>query len=105
VKQYFVYIVECADGHYYVGVTPKPDARVVEHNLGLSRKSYTFTRRPVKLVYSEAFHRVDDAIFAEKRIKGWSRRKKQALIRGDWRTIRQLSRNSILRQAQDDSGA
>jgi len=111
VKTYWVYMVRCVDQSYYVGITSEIDRRIAEHNLGISRTAYTFARRPVALVYAQAFSNVDDAIAAEKRIKGWSRAKKSALICGDWEAIARLARTSrgkedcrgpILRQAQDD---
>jgi putative endonuclease len=67
------------------------EARVSEHAQGLT-PGYTFTRRPVKLVYSEHYERIVDAIAAERRIKGWSRAKKQAYIRGDFSTLVSLSK-------------
>jgi len=94
VKTYWVYMVRCVDESYYVGVTSEIDRRIAEHNLGLSRIAYTFTRRPVSLVYAQAFSNVDDAIAAEKRIKGWSRAKKTALICGDWDAIRELAKTA-----------
>ena len=72
-----IYILLCADGSYYTGVTLRPvEERVSEHAQGLDKDSYTFTRRPVKLLYSESYARIDEAIAAERRIKGWSRAKK-----------------------------
>lgn len=80
-----VYILHCADGSYYTGVTHRtPDERESEHNRGLDRNAFTFTRRPVKLIWSEHFERVDEAIATERRIKGWSRAKKEALVRRDY---------------------
>jgi putative endonuclease len=61
-------------------------------NIRLVRSGYTYARRPVVLVWSEYFDRTTDAIAAERKLKGWSRAKKEALIRGDWADIRQLSR-------------
>ncbi len=81
---FFVYMVECSDGHYYVGVTNNADVRVAQHNEGIDRHCYTFTRRPVRLVFSSVFRDPNDAIRFEKQLKGWNRRKKQALIAGDW---------------------
>ena len=86
-KTYYVYMLLCADGSFYVGVTNNADARVVQHNLGTDPKSYTYTRRPVELVHVSDFRNVDDAIAWEKQLKGWSRRKKEALIAGDWPQI------------------
>jgi len=94
VKQYWTYMLRCRDGSYYVGVTSEIEIRVAKHALGLDPDAYTFRRRPVKLVYTEVFYRPDEAIHAEKRLKGWSRAKKEALVRGDWDAIRELSRSS-----------
>ncbi|MFH0988131.1 MAG: GIY-YIG nuclease family protein, partial [Parcubacteria group bacterium] len=79
-KKYYVYIVECADESYYTGITNNHKRRLDEHNSGKDEKSYTFTRRPVKLVHLEEFKYVLDAIAREKQLKGWSRAKKKALI-------------------------
>jgi putative endonuclease len=64
---------------------------VSEHAQGLT-PGYTFTRRPVKLVFSEHYERIVDAIAAERRIKGWSRAKKEAYMRGDFSTLVSLSK-------------
>jgi putative endonuclease len=90
----WVYILRCADGSYYVGSHRGWDvqARVHEHNLGSNPKAYTARRLPVVLVWSEHHDRVTDAIAAERRLKGWSRAKKEALIRGDIEELRRLSR-------------
>src|SRR5689334_7275286 len=81
----FVYILHCADGSYYVGSARGDDLakRLSEHETG-ALDGYTSTRRPVRLVFHEHFKRITDAIAAERRIKGWSRAKKEALIRGEW---------------------
>ena len=63
-----------------------------EHNAGIY-EGYTKSRRPVALVYQQEFQRVTDAIAAERQLKGWSRAKKDALVRGDWRLISDLARN------------
>ena len=88
----FVYILRCADGSFYCGTTRKSlEARVDEHNAG-ALAGYTATRRPVELVWHEAFQRATDAIAMERRIKGWSRRKKIALIEGDWDELKRAAR-------------
>ena len=92
-KRYSVYLLECADGHYYAGVTSKLETRVAEHQAGLDPWCYTFGRRPVRLVFTAAFGTPDEAISAEKRLKGWSRAKKEALVRGDWDAIRAFARS------------
>ncbi len=75
-----VYILRCADGSTYTGLTKQPiEARLWEHNEGLY-DGYTRTRRPVVLVFTETYDRMLDAIARERQIKGWSRAKKEALI-------------------------
>jgi len=77
-----IYILRCADGSYYTGITRRSvDERVSDHAQGLI-DGYTARRLPVELVLSEHYERVDGAIAAERRIKGWSRAKKEAYIRG-----------------------
>lgn len=89
----YVYILCCADGSYYVGSTrDELELRVAQHNDG-TFGGYTISRRPVKLVYSEAFVNITDAIAAERQLKGWSRAKKEALIGGDLETLRRLAKN------------
>jgi putative endonuclease len=84
----FVYILLCADGSYYTGLAHGSlERRLWEHQNGF-HAGYTSTRRPVELVYSAAFDRLDEAIAAERRIKGWTRVKKEALIRGDFDALR-----------------
>ena len=58
-----------------------------EHAEGLIADCYTFKRRPVKLVFAEHYEMITDAIAAERRIKGWSRAKKEAYTRGDFPTL------------------
>ncbi len=81
-KTYFTYILKCSDGSFYTGVTNDLDARLSGHQRGLITTSYTFSRRPVKMVYTQEFYDPNEAIALEKQIKGWSRRKKIALIEG-----------------------
>jgi len=89
----FVYMLHCSDGSFYVGSATGDDldGRIAEHQTG-AFPGYTFTRRPVELVWSEHFDRLTDAIAVERKLKGWSRAKKQALIGGDWSRVRELSR-------------
>jgi putative endonuclease len=87
-----LYIVRCADGSYYCGTTRQElELRVAEHNAGYFG-GYTATRLPVTLVYSQWFERITDAIAAERQVKGWSRAKKEALIRGDFDALRMLAK-------------
>jgi putative endonuclease len=89
----FVYMLRCADASYYVGTATGDDLtrRIAEHNSG-AYPGYTSTRRPVHLVWSEHFARITDAIAVERQVKGWTRAKKEALIKGDWRQLQQLSK-------------
>ena len=88
-----VYIVECSDGSYYTGLTKQDvEARLWEHNQGVY-KGYTHKRRPVKLVFCETYDRITDAIARERQIKGWNRKKKQALIAYSYEELPDLSRN------------
>jgi putative endonuclease len=88
-----VYIVRCADDSYYTGRSAiSVEKRVSEHNLGVY-DGYTKSRRPVTLVFSERFDRIADAIAFERQVKGWSRAKKEALIRRDWEALRRLASN------------
>jgi len=87
-----VYILRCADGSFYVGSARRGlERRVSEHNHG-TYGGYTSKRLPVELVWSGHFPDITDAIAAERRIKGWSRAKKEALMRGDFDSIRHLSK-------------
>ena len=86
-----IYILRCSDGSYYTGITRRSvEERVTEHALGL-HESYTFSRRPVTLVHAESCERIDEAIAAERRIKGWSRAKNEAYIRGDFEVLAALA--------------
>lgn len=88
----YVYILECNDGSFYVGSTRNAlDWRVARHNDG-SFGGYTSSRLPVRLVYHQPFDRITDAVAAERQLKGWSRAKKKALIRGDFTTLKSLSK-------------
>ena len=78
-KQYFVYIVECSDGLLYTGITNDPDRRLEEHNDGIDKNSFTFKRRPVKMIFLQDFNEAEQAIYFEKKIKKWSAKKKRAL--------------------------
>lgn len=89
---YFVYIVECSDGLYYTGVTNNLDRRIWEHNEGIDPKSFTYNRRPVTLKYYEYFSDIKQAISWEKQLKGWSRKKKEALFDRDWDKLKILAK-------------
>jgi|GEM_PF-4347506 len=80
----YVYILECANGMYYVGSTTDLKLRIREHQDGLGA-NFTHKHMPVKLVYFETFEMVEEAFKREKKLQGWSRKKKEALIFGqEW---------------------
>ncbi len=92
-RQYlYVYILLCSDNSYYTGVTNNLERRILEHNTGINPKCYTYSRRPLQLVFYEYYSDFNLAIYIEKKIKKWSRAKKQALISGDWEKLKNLSK-------------
>ena len=89
--QVTVYMLRCADGSYYTGLTKRAvEERVGEHNAG-AVEGYTKSRLPVELVFTETYERIVDAIERERQIKGWTRRKKEALIRYDYEGLPALA--------------
>ena len=87
----WVYILGCSDDSYYVGSTRDSlEARLAQHQDGTYR-GYTFFRRPVHLLWSQDFSSITDAVAAERKVKGWRRAKKEALIRGDYDALPALS--------------
>jgi len=89
---YYVYILRCADGSYYVGSTWDLEKRIEEHNMGVYQ-GYTSSRRPVTLVWSCDFPDHDQAFQVERQLKGWSRAKKEALIREDLDGVHRIVRD------------
>jgi putative endonuclease len=103
----YVYILKCADASYYVGSTTNLDVRVEAHKSG-EGGDYTARRRPLECVFTEEFETLHDAFLVERQEKGWSRAKKEALIRHDYDALPALAANAVkrkerkaLRQAQD----
>ena len=92
---FWVYILRCADGSYYTGHTDDLVKRLAEHQTG-HVAGYTATRCPVKLIFSEEFSTREEALAAERRIKGWSRKKKEAMMRGDWGEVSRLAKGRWL---------
>ena len=91
-KNGFMYILECADGSYYTGSTIHLEVRLEQHQNG-EGANHTRKHLPVKLVYFEAFDRIDQAFLREKQVQGWSRKKKEALINGEFDKLPELSKN------------
>ena len=90
-EDFFAYMLRCVDGSYYVGHTEDLEVRIAQHVDGTCG-GYTATRRPVELIWSADFPSREEALEAERKIKGWSRAKKEALVRGDWSAIEGLAR-------------
>ncbi|MFZ5847003.1 MAG: GIY-YIG nuclease family protein [Actinomycetota bacterium] len=97
----WTYILECADGSYYVGSTVDLERRVSEHNNGLGA-AYTRRRRPVTLRWAGEFDRVEDAYAFEKQVQGWGRRKREALISGRLQHLPVLASRSAKARAVRD---
>lgn len=89
---FHTYILRCNDGSYYTGHTDNLETRIASHKTG-AIPGYTAERLPVELVWCEEFPTREEALASERRIKGWRRAKKEALIRGDWEEIKRLARN------------
>ena len=94
-KLSYVYILKCADNSYYTGVTSNLNKRLVEHKIGKHIDSYTYSRRPLKLVFYAEFTNINIAIETEKKIKKWSRAKKEALINGEYEKLPNLSKKKF----------
>lgn len=95
-----VYILRCRDGSYYTGLTKQNiEARLWEHNAGIYQ-GYTSKRRPVELVFTEVYDRIIDAIERERQIKGWNRRKKEALIAMNYEGLPALSRRGPMERSE-----
>jgi len=77
---YYLYLLRCADGTLYAGITTDLERRVAEHNSSPRAARYTRSRRPVKLVYSKVFENKSAASQAEHQIRQLSRQQKLALI-------------------------
>lgn len=88
----YTYILECANGEYYVGSTTDMERRLKEHQAGVGGK-FTSTHLPVKLIYTEEYPTIEQAFRRERQLHGWSRAKKEALMRGDWDLLKELSKS------------
>lgn len=98
---YIVYMLQCSDGSFYIGSTADLSRRISEHELGVLPSSYTHSRRPVKLVWTQEFPSQEEAFASERQIKGWSRAKKKALIKDDWEEIHQIVKRERKRREKE----
>ena len=87
----WMYILKCSDNSYYVGSTQNLELRVWQHSTGLGAK-YTSTRLPIELMFAAEFDRIADAYAFEKKVQGWSRGKREALIQSDFNKLPGLSK-------------
>jgi len=87
---FYVYILHCSDGSYYTGHTDNLEMRIVEHQSGACG-GYTSTRLPVQLLWSQDCATRLEALSAEQQIKRRSRKKKEAMMRGDWKAVQQIA--------------
>ena len=90
---FWLYMLRCCDGSYYVGHTDDLERRFAEHRSG-ELGGYTSTRLPVELVFATEMPTREEALIREMQIKNWSRAKKEALIKSDWRRLRRLARGT-----------
>ena len=89
-KYYYVYILQCADSSFYTGATSDLSRRVYEHETGADRTAYTYSRRPVKLLWAQECPTKEESLRLEHQVKGWSRAKKAALIHNDYGKVHEI---------------
>lgn len=94
-KQSYVYILKCSDDSYYTGVTSNLSQRIFQHEIGFYPECYTANRRPIELVYYCEFTDINIAIETEKKIKKWSRLKKEALINKEFEKLPNLAKKKF----------
>lgn len=90
-KLYYVYILKCADGFLYTGVTNNISRRLDEHQQGLDKSCYTYKRRPIELFFHQEFNDINQAIYFEKKIEKWSQKKKIALAEENFELLKLLT--------------
>ncbi len=93
-EYFYLYILKCWDDSYYVGHTDNIERRFAEHQQGIAT-SYTKDKLPVELVYVELFASRSEVLLVEHKIKRWTRKKKEALIKNDWNLLQKLSKKSF----------
>jgi tRNA/rRNA methyltransferase len=92
---FWAYILKCADGSYYTGHTDDLEQRFEQHQSGYFPTCYTFSKRPLQLVWADNFQTREEALIVERQIKGWSRKKKKSLIKGDFAAIQRLAKKDF----------
>lgn len=97
-QDFYVYILLCNDGSFYTGHTDNIEMRMSQHEQGLYPRCYTASRLPVRLVFVQETSSRAEALEAEMEIKGWTRKKKQALIDNDFEAINALTISGVRRK-------
>ena len=95
----YVSMLRCSDGSFYVGSTRDLAIRLHQHQIGLGAE-YTSTRIPVELVWHEEYENVGLAYSREKQVQNWSRRKRLALVDGDYEDLPALAKKDFSRRRQ-----
>ncbi len=90
----YLYILKCSNNSYYTGSTIDLERRLNQHKTGMGA-NYTKKHLPIELVYVEEYDKISDAFYREKQIQGWSKKKKEALINGDFNKLKELSKKII----------
>jgi putative endonuclease len=90
---FWMYMLKCSDDSFYVGHTDNIELRIAQHEQGSIPSCYTYWRRPVTVVFVQDFVTREEALMMERRIKGWSRAKKIALVDRDWESISRLAKS------------
>lgn len=91
---FYVYILECNDGSYYIGHTDDLARRIDQHRSGKG-SGYTSTKLPVDLIFAAPAGSREAALIFEQKIKKWTRKKKEALMQGDWLKITMLAKKKF----------
>jgi putative endonuclease len=94
-RAYYVYMLRCIDGSFYTGFTSDIVHRFEQHIFGCNEACYTYTRRPLRLVYVGEFDNPNEAIAFEKRLKGWTHNKKRAFAERDWPLLKRFALGSV----------
>jgi len=102
---FWAFMLRCADDSFYLGHTDDLERHLAQHHSG-AIPGYTHERRPLTLVWSEEFPEREQAFAAERKIKGWSRLKKEALADGNWAATSRLAKKpGVLRDEASTSSA
>lgn len=99
-EAYYVYILECSNKAYYVGLTNNLILRFQEHVDGVYPMCYTYDKRPLTMLYYETIPFHKEAVEREKQLKGWSRKKKEVLISQDYHRLQLLAECQNLTHAK-----